>query len=344
MNALTANDRKEVEAWHSVVADLVVVALHSVAAAAHSRNALVVSVRSALVSGSSMLCKKPFMKTEHQAHGCGQCLPCRLNLRRLKTHRMMLEQLKHGDSSFLTLTYDDEHLPPGGTLVIRDYQTFIKRLRYFMSPRKLRYVFVGEYGDISQRPHYHAALFGIGPSESALVRMAWKSGHIHLGDLSPDSAQYIAGYVTKKLTNKNDPQVLEKLKGKLPEFSRTSLRPGIGATALDEIVKILTTDHGVDSIIETGDVPSTLRHGSKQYPLGRYLRMKLREKLGFKEINGQKETLEKFDAEMRQLHSDALKDPKIKGRTFKAILLETSAQKVLQLETKNKIYKKKGTL
>lgn len=54
-------------------------------------------------------CKDPRLR-----HGiltsCGQCLPCRVKYRRLWTHRCLLEQRMHSDSSFLTLTYSDEKM------------------------------------------------------------------------------------------------------------------------------------------------------------------------------------------------------------------------------------------
>lgn len=86
-------------------------------------------------------------------------MPCRLNRRRLWTHRLLLEQLKHGDSCFLTLTYDEKHLPEGGSLVPKHAQDFLKRLRS-KTNLKLRYYLVGEYGEDTERPHYHVALFG----------------------------------------------------------------------------------------------------------------------------------------------------------------------------------------
>ena len=94
-----------------------------------------------------------------------------------------------------------------------------------------------------------------------------------LGSLTPESSQYIAGYVTKKMTFRDDP----RLKGRHPEFSRMSLRPGIGATFVDEIASTLLTA-GTDT--GSSDVPSALRHGNRILPLGRYLRGRLRERLG----------------------------------------------------------------
>lgn len=256
----------------------------------------------------------------------------------------MLESLKHGDSSFITLTYSPDNLPKGGTLVPKDTQDWLKRLRR-STPNRLRYFLVGEYGDHTQRPHYHAALFGLGPESSSLIEQTWTKGHIYAGDLTKDSAAYVAGYVTKKMTSPNDP----RLNGRHPEFARMSLRPGIGATALDEIINVLTSEWGPEIIINNNDVPLALNHGGKSQPLGRYLRRKLRELYGFKETGGQKENLDLYKQEMfvmlqKALGAEKISNPELKREALKAFIISENKQKVLNLETKQKIFQKKGTL
>ena len=91
--------------------------------------------------------------------GCGQCIPCRINRKRLWTHRLMLESFSHSDATFVTLTYDPEKYS-GESLRPEDVTKFLKRLRRKLEPKKLRYYLVGEYGDKTGRPHYHIALFG----------------------------------------------------------------------------------------------------------------------------------------------------------------------------------------
>ena len=266
------------------------------------------------------------------AASCGQCIPCRINRRRLWTHRIMLESLKHSSNSFLTLTYDAEHLPSGGTLVPRDVQLWIKRFRKAIAPVALRYFLVGEYGDQSWRPHYHAALFGVGPEYGDLVSSTWQKGHVMLGELTLHSAQYVAGYVVKKLTNKND----VRLAGRHPEFTRMSLRPGIGATAIADIVAQFDNDLGHRYLFENGDVPPSLRHGDKTMPLGRYLRRKIREQMGFVESGGQPEVIASFQQEMRLLREDYLASPS--GKTFKEFLVDKDLGKILSIEGKYKIF------
>lgn len=246
----------------------------------------------------------------------------------------------HGDSSFITLTYDQEHLPNGNSLNPEDPQLFLKRLRKKLSPRKLRYYLVGEYGDQTQRPHYHAAIFGVSILEETLVQEAWGNGHVLVGDLTKESAQYIAGYVTKKMTNKNDP----RLNGRYPEFARMSLRPGIGAQSMDAVAEVLTTEFGSDEILRQQDVPSQLRHGGGLQPLGRYLKGKLREKLGFPDKKTPKEVTLRLSQEMSVMFSEALKAPENTSKSLASILVEQNKQKILNLETRTKIYNKKGNL
>lgn len=208
-----------------------------------------------------------------------------------------------------------------------------------MYPAKLRFFLVGEYGDFSQRPHYHAALFGLGRDQEEIVQKAWPFGFIYLGDLTKDSASYIAGYVTKKMTKKHDP----RLKGRYPEFARMSLRPGIGADAMLNVANALTTEQGCEEILRTGDVPLALQHGLKKFPLGRYLRRKLREALGFPDPSGREAALKALALQVQELHAEARQHKK--GQTFgyrhQAL---TKQQKIINLETRHKIYNKKGDL
>jgi len=242
-----------------------------------------------------MKCPNPYMYKGVVPFGCGQCMNCRKNKHRLLQHRLMLEGLKHEKSCMLTLTYADEHLPLNSSLSLEDYQNFLKRLRRKIEPLKIRYYVVGEYGEKSGRPHYHFAIFGLGKDSHDLFQLCWGKGRIdsgyegEFGKINKDSAQYICGYVTKKMTSRNDPRVKEKLMsvGKIPEFGRGSLKPGLGAGVADDIAEFLMTNVGAEALLRTGDVPMVLSHGGKKWPLGRYLRMKIRERLGFYETGAQ---------------------------------------------------------
>lgn len=255
----------------------------------------------------------------------------------------MLESLVHGDSAFVTLTYRDEALPPGGTLVPRHGQLWLKSLRK-AAGLQLRFYLVGEYGDLSGRAHYHAIIYGL-PTWSELFQKTWKHGMVHVGELTPDSAQYVAGYVVKKLTKKGDP----KLGGKHPEFARMSngggkaRLGGIGAPAIAAIAEALTTDAGVNEIISTGDVPCSIKSGKRTLPLGRYLRSRLRKHLGHNEKTPE-ELLLRLQQEKTEILAAELHKPENKNKSVKRIFIDLNRQKVLNLETRLKIYSKKGDL
>lgn len=251
-----------------------------------------------------MLCKKPFVRKQMR-FGCGQCLPCRINRRRLWTHRMMLEATQHHASSFVTLTYSTENLIYVDTeadsvfrgygvfrrgvtqpsLHVPDLQDWVRSVRAIVrglfqgqSP-VIRYYGVGEYGDQSFRPHYHVALFGLGPEFEEVFVKAWGKGLVHVGELNKDSAAYCAGYVTKKMTSSKD----GRLCGRYPEFARMSLKPGIGAGAMQSVGRALESEAGAAEVARLGDVPTQLRHSGKLYPLGRYLARRLRREVGLSE-------------------------------------------------------------
>lgn len=157
----------------------------------------------------------------HPTHGvtkCGQCMECRLAYSREWAIRITHEAQMHDSNCFLTLTYDDAHLPKHGQLLKRDLQLFFKRLRKYTGP--FRYVAAGEYGDLKRRPHFHAAIFGVDFADdridfgegirgdktyvSPLVGKAWgmstfPMGHT-IGSVTFESAAYIARYITKRVS------------------------------------------------------------------------------------------------------------------------------------------------
>jgi hypothetical protein len=219
-------------------------------------------------------CKRPLVMGKGQAFGCGQCLPCRINKRREWTHRIMLEAQEHAENTFLTLSYNDENLPEDGSVVPRHVTLFMKRLRQHYAHERIRYYAVGEYGDRSERPHYHIALFGFrtcyrGQTDKrradccprcSVVTTTWGKGYAYLAGLHVESAAYIAGYTVKKWTAPDT----EQLDGRHPEFARMSNRPGIGGDYAHEVASTLL-EHNISH------VPRALRHGSHIWPLGDYL-------------------------------------------------------------------------
>lgn len=129
--------------------------------------------------------------------GCGKCLYCRIQRRKTWAMRLLYEVSTSDGACFITLTYDEENLPEGGTLVKSDLQKFFKRLRKLVSP--LKYFACGEYGDMFNRPHYHAIVCGLGAAVGKeFVEKAWPYGRIDVGNAEEDSIRYVCGYIAKK--------------------------------------------------------------------------------------------------------------------------------------------------
>lgn len=184
---------------------------------------------------------------------CGGCIECRLAKSRQWADRMMLE-LDHSKTAiFATLTYDPEHVPiamfddnhePIFTLVKRDVQLWLKRLRRHFEPRELRFYLSGEYGDSTQRPHYHVILFGLSlsdfPDSLSLFRNEygqniyfspsfthiWGQGLCSIANVSWQTCSYVARYTMKKVTG--DLAEVYALRNQLAPFALMSRKPGIG--------------------------------------------------------------------------------------------------------------------
>lgn len=219
-----------------------------------------------------MKCAKPFRRGV-EAFGCGQCLPCRVNRRRVLTARLVLESFQHEASCFATFTYSDKEVPSDGSVSVREAQLLLKRIRHF-NPGRVRYYIVGEYGEQSLRPHYHAALFGV--SDRSVLAEAWRKGFVHVGSLTPESAAYIVSYVMKGMTKSDD----ERLAGRHPEFARMSLRPGLGAGSADTMGGVLIDPSSGEIRCSGQDVPGVFRYHGKDWNIGRYLKGRMRNAAG----------------------------------------------------------------
>jgi len=185
---------------------------------------------------------------------CGQCILCRIKRAQEWAMRITHEAQNHEYNSFITLTYDEEHLPEDNSLNYRgDMQPFWKRLRKEIG--ELRYFAVGEYGDATQRPHYHACVFGHAftahrlilreePSRlwtNQLLMDAWGKGHVSVGTLNYQTAAYTASYVTKKLNGEKRYVRIDPITGELVAIEQPraymSLNPAIGKTWIEKYGK-----------------------------------------------------------------------------------------------------------
>lgn len=152
---------------------------------------------------------------------CGKCIGCRLDYASNWADRLCLEALDYPSDRrwFITLTYDDSHLPPLGkcgihTLFPRDVTLFLKRLRSAYPSEDIRYFYSGEYGESdNKRPHYHLILFGhsfddlkyykANPQGDPLftsdkLTALWRCGHAVVGEFTWNTAAYTARYVLKR--------------------------------------------------------------------------------------------------------------------------------------------------
>lgn len=153
---------------------------------------------------------------------CGKCSACLMNRRDEWIFRIKEEAKAYIENIFVTLTYDDEHLPYGQrapTLVKRDLQNFIKRIRHHTDT--FRYYALGEYGGNTLRPHYHLIIFNHGVDFYQQIFDDWKNGFVYVSPLTPRRI----GYICKYHLNVGD-----RPKGSAPSFTQMSTKPAIGST------------------------------------------------------------------------------------------------------------------
>lgn len=171
----------------------------------------------------------------------------------------------HEENCFLTLTYDEEHLPARGSLDRQAFPLFMKRLRKSIAPQKVRYFHAGEYGERYGRPHYHALLFGYDPKDKVgagksgdcpvftaeSVSEVWPFGRHQLGAVTFESAAYVARYVAKKCSgaalSAHERISLEtgEVVSLVPEYATMSRNKGIGSSWLKAFASEVYPEDGV---------------------------------------------------------------------------------------------------
>lgn len=236
---------------------------------------------------------------------CGQCIQCRLSKTRNWAIRILHESGQYEENCFLTLTYNDANLPGDFSINKRDPQLFLKRLRKYLYPKKIRYFLSGEYGDINNvqdtierlrligkygssklgRPHYHAIVFNYWPEdakkvvekdgyawyESDKLESIWRLGFIGIGQVEFKSAAYTAKYATKKMNGGEEARF--HYKGREPEWATMSRGGkdckgklgGIGCRYLENYEEELWNNQSVVS-------------GGREYPIPDYYKNKLKKK------------------------------------------------------------------
>lgn len=201
-------------------------------------------------------------------------------------------------NSFITLTYSDDHLPANGSLYPEHFTLFMKKLRH-ESRNKIRYYMCGEYGEKFGRPHYHACLFNydfpdkVPDSEnhmgqklytSELLSKLWPYGRHAIGDVTFQSAAYVARYIMKKINGgqaeehyKRDE--IDPLSGEinsisiLPEYTRMSRGGtsknnnlgGIGKPWFDKYAK--NSVYNDDTVVINGSKMRPPKYYDRQFEL-----------------------------------------------------------------------------
>lgn len=212
---------------------------------------------------------------------CGKCIACRINTSEMWSKRMYdeLQSWGYDNACFVTLTYNDEHLPSNGSLVKDELQRFFKRLRKDLSlfNRKIKCFACGEYGDQFGRPHYHAIIFGLSPflqSDRDLIVKNWTfcdkeifvwkhKGNVWLKGNAIDvvnerTFRYVAKYVQKRLTGKDgEKEYIQR--GLVPPYSYKS--NGLGLETAKKQLQFMK-DNGF------------LYFNGKQTPIPKYYRDK----------------------------------------------------------------------
>lgn len=171
------------------------------------------------------MCITPFtvkkkMTNESIPVPCGKCPECVARRQSGWSFRLMQEDKVSTSSYFITLTYDTRTVPitRNGFMSLnkRDVQLFYKRLRKAHvgrgddnNAKPIKYYTVGEYGETSNRPHYHAILFN---ADVSLIQDAWQNGHVQYGTVTGASVGYCLKYMSKRRKipmHKNDDRVPE---------------------------------------------------------------------------------------------------------------------------------------
>lgn len=201
-----------------------------------------------------------FDKTTGRVYNCGKCHACRINDTSKWTVRCLFELnnwINQG-CSFITLTYDDNHLPPDLGLHKEHLQDFWKRLRINLqrayNPEfRILYRACGEYGEKEKkyitftngkpngqllgRPHYHAIVYGLddlNDKHRQILCDSWGLCDPYMFDMSRkdngmlpvcrEDIAYVCGYTNKKLSGSLAKSVYGN---RQPPFSATSQGLGL---------------------------------------------------------------------------------------------------------------------
>lgn len=228
---------------------------------------------------------------------CRKCRECKMDYAKQWANRMVLEAQDWPKNLFFTATYNNENLPLDSssgmpTLDKRDVQLFMKRLRKYFAPQKIRFYFAGEYGSRTHRPHYHAILFNLGLEDfpdrkihscnelkqplyfSPTLEKLWSHGFILMSDVTWKTCNYVARYVDKKSV-RDDIPMTDGIFDWEPEFSLSSRRPGVGMRKAEELLSSGRSSFPVSDGVETFEfsLPGTILKRFREKGLDKSLEM-----------------------------------------------------------------------
>lgn len=227
--------------------------------------------------------KSDLIHAKHIQLPCGRCVGCRLERARQWAVRCMNEASLWRSNVFVTLTYADDALKFGGAdhgiLFPRDLTLFWKRLRK-RTGKQFKYFACGEYGERSNRPHYHSVIFGLDFEDkihtdtkngcnyysSRLLNAVWGHGDCVIGDVTFESCSYVARYVMKKHLGKDSNYYEEK--GITPEFvvmSRGNAKTGPNGIAKDWYDRFERDVFPRDQVWSNGQVATPPRYYTERY-------------------------------------------------------------------------------
>lgn len=144
---------------------------------------------------------------------CGYCHSCQKsqnNQYRLRLMYEIREPLPPGSVNlFVTLTFDDVHLEKFADDPNRAVRLFLDRMRKRYG-KQVRHWFIGEYGTLKGRPHYHGIIFGAPseivsspygrhPGQNLELESVWQYGFVFVGSVTDETCAYITKYLTKSI-------------------------------------------------------------------------------------------------------------------------------------------------
>ncbi len=186
---------------------------------------------------------------------------------------MLVEQAAAGESAFVTLTIEDQHLSwvvdpetedISWTLQKPHVQAYIRSIRDQGYP--FRYFACGEYGEETGRPHYHLIAFGLGIGAEEIFRRSWKKGFVTVYEANARTMSYVAKYCLKGSARPANTAIVAP-------FRLTSRNPPIGGGFAKNIADSLQTRTGSHVLIDDKvHMKGVIRMNGDKYPLDRTMK------------------------------------------------------------------------